>query len=204
MKDIRAYFKKIYQSQLIQFDPKRFVHEQKQKVQYIETIEAIEEKNREVFLDPKKDIVNLNKSTLKMDKLLVSLLSFAFYDKIISYFLVSLENKNEILSGDYYIFTMKRYRVDSLNIIELNNILDKKLNYILLPCIDMDIVEYLGIQSFQYALKQVGQMEAKVANSFGERNVCIVNVNLNKLSHAVGINVNGLLVLDAIGITNVV
>lgn len=204
MEDIRAHFKKIYQSQLIQFDPKKFVHEKKQKIQYIKTGEALEEKDREAFLDPKKDIVNLNKSTLKIDKLLVSLLSFAFYNKIISYFLVSLETKNEILPGGYYFFTEKRYKIDGLNIIELSKILDKKFNYILLPCISMDIVEYFGIQSFQYALKQVGQVEAKAANYFGERNVCMVNVNLNRLSHAVGINVNGMLILDAIGITNAV
>lgn len=199
MELLKDYFKRQYQYQLATVSAERN-EVKEQKLKFLQQQNQLWAENEgdyssEVF--SKIEISEVNEKTLR--NLLTDIELYLDYSKFIGIQLLVTEKIGEVPIGSYNVsfpYLFKTGNIDLSKVIPLIGPRSSKI--LVLVYVDLKSLEYLGVASFAEALKQSGEISFLINLLCEKYNKKFLKpeVNLNKITHIAGLNINRLLVLD--------
>jgi len=194
LNDLNKYFKKCYQFQTC------FVKSgvTREKIDYVsKTLQEKKENsiNNEGYTSEEQFSEENSLSENPVIKRIVALKSELYYSNLIE-FQVLIYMNSKIYS----------YKVDDNKILKIGvstleeyGLFGESLDfkYIILTYISLDILSSIGRNSLFYFLKESGVIRSKLSDDLS---ISTIFVNYNCLSHIAKLNVNSVIILDAIGV----
>lgn len=203
--DLYSYFKKCYQYQLIFIDPTDKNLEKENKLKVLDYNTNLLKSNDGYNSNENFKKFSLREINSKISLLLETVESYKIKNKIVFNQLLIFSDYQNLNKGSYYVSAPFIFKTGDINDLAMNYVTVNKKNFLLLICVDLKYLELLGRDSFALSLKQTGELKVIIKQSCLKENLEIkeIHSNLNKVAHDAGLNINKILVLEALMVSEV-
>lgn len=194
------YIEKIKNIHQFQFG---FIYNDEAKHQYLQTYlkEIYDEENNEnnKLIIERYEAILIEKNNIFNNFLYRVYNELYIYDRCTQIQLFINTPITDLEKGSYYVNYPKVYETGYYED-EISQFFDDNEIAMVIVCCDLKYINFLGRNGYARALKQAGEIRQILKSSMNYSIQIKNNINFNAFSHAIGINVNSLLILDVISL----